>query len=180
MKKFRCMPAFLAVPLLMGGMTLFPLYLLLSGSLNFVNSAGEPDQLRGVIGTWIFLALAWLYVLCGFHLALWRVELHPDRAVCKGLFPWERFEIPYEDCNAGFEYHEANGQTFWWLYICQGAPPKYPAADRRNRISKEKIRPGFIKMTYSDEVYEALVQVLPKRQRDYLTSSRRFVGIDAG
>ena len=35
-------------------------------------------------------------------------------------------------------------------------------------------------MTYSDEVYEALVQVLPKRQRDYLTSSRRFVGIDAG
>ena len=177
MKKFRCMPAFMGVPVIFFVFSLFYVYILLDPNANFVNAAGEPDPLGGKLVTGGFLLIGLTAGFFGLHHALWRVKLYKDRAVCKGMFPWESFEIPYETCNTGFEYHCAGTNTFWWIYLCEGNPPKYPANDKRNRISKEKIRPGFIKMTFSEEVYEALIEVLPQKQSAYLSSSRRFKGI---
>lgn len=176
-KKFRCMPAFMGYPVVMSIGALVYVYILLHPNINWVNAAGEPDPLGGKLLMGGLLVLGLVAVLTSLHLALWRVELQSDRVICRGMFPWETFEIPYESCNVGFEYHKAGERTFWWLYICEGTPPRYPAGDHRKRIASEKIRPGFIKLTYSDEVCEALLEVLPKQQRNYLTSAKRFRGI---
>ena len=178
MKKFHCMPTVVVCPIIFFAASLLYVYFLLNPDINFVNAAGEPDPLGGklVVGGGLLLGLVLAFT--SLHTALRRVELTDDRVICRGMFPWETFEIPYEGCSVGFDYHIAGGGRFWWIYICEGAPPKYPANDKRNRISKEKIRPGFIKLTYSEEAFQALAQVLPRKQRDYLVSSRRFKAID--
>ena len=177
MKKFRCMPAVMGIPVVFFGCSLGYLYFLLNPNVNFVNAAGEPDPLGGKLFMGALFLIGMTMTLFTLHHALWRVELHSDRVICRGMFPRERFEIPYDTCQVGFEYHCAGGKTFWWICITDGPPPKYPSDDKRNRISKEKIRPGYIKMTFSEELYEALLEVLPHKQSVYLSSSRRFKSI---
>ena len=57
MKKFRCMPAFMGVPVIFFVFSLFYVYILLDPNANFVNAAGEPDPLGGKLVTGGFLLI---------------------------------------------------------------------------------------------------------------------------
>ena len=79
----------------------------------------------------------------------------------------------YEKCNLGINYSWTRNGNVWWLYICYGQPPKFKSTSL-DRIAALKFRPGFIKMHYSEELYNALLEVLPKQKRYSLMSAKKW------
>lgn len=108
--------------------------------------------------------------------AAWRVELQADCAVCKGLLAKDTFTISYETCTIGMDWHMQNQNKIWWIYLCYGPKPTYPTENPANRMNTLKCKPGFIRIMYSDDLYQALMAVLPEAQRIALESSRKSEG----
>ena len=102
------------------------------------------------------------------------VTIHPDHIVCKSLSPKSKFSVHYNDCSIGMDFHTQYGRKVWWIYLCKGT---LYAHKNGKQINSVKIKPGFIRIMYSDEVYQALIAVLPPKQQKSLTIARRYAGI---
>lgn len=163
MKKFRCMPIAIGIPMVC---ILFLLYWILL--MIYI----KQDNLHSLTILYVSLCV----IIAGLTLpnAVRRIEIHKDKVVCKGLFPSQTYEIEYEKCNIGMDYSWRSGGKIWWIYICYGPPPRFKSVNSPNRMNAEKFKPGFIKMHYNDKVYDALLEVLPKQQRSALISAKKW------
>ena len=122
-----------------------------------------------------FLLSVFMVVFTGFKSA-WRVIIQQNVIVCKGPFPRDTFFLEYDKCTIGMECHQQNGNPIWWIYLCYGRRYNYRSAKNSKSINSINCQPGFIRIMYRDEVYEALIDVLPRNQRNALISSRRCEG----
>lgn len=164
MKKFRCMPVAIGIPVACMFFMLCWILLML-----YI----KQDNLH--ILTFFYISLCIMIAGFTFPNAIRRVEIHKDKIVCKGLLPNQTYEIEYEKCNIGMDYSCRSGGKIWWIYICYGSPPRFKSANSPNRMNAVKFKPGFIKMHYNDNVYNALLEVLPKQQRSALISAKKWV-----
>ena len=144
----------------------------------FVNSRGEPDPVGGLCLCLIMIAASGLMAIVCLPAAAKRVEIFPDKVICKGLLPRETFEMKYDQCIVGMDYHMQNGGKIWWIYFCSGAYPKYKTKNPAKRINSIKIRPGFVRIMYSEELYQTLLEALPAKQCDILKSVHRYSGFE--
>ena len=167
MKFYRCIPIAIGLPAIFGA------YFFICLGCAYSCSA---DQNTGGVILFIFFALAAL-VTAAYTLVpgIRRVQILPNKILCLGLLPRHTFEINYNACTIGMDYHLQNGNPIWWIYLCNGAPRQYFTT---KKINGAKIQPGFIRIMYSDEVYEALLEVLPKKQRTSLITARRCSGFE--
>ena len=172
------MPIALGLPIIFFGFTLFWIYIGFFANLNWVDSNGEPDPMGGRILCLTLCIVALGTALVTLYYAVWRIEIQENKLICRGMFPWQTFELVYEMCNIGLDYHGQNGGRMWWIYICEGIMPKYKPGNPANRINSLKIKPGFVKIMYSDEVYDALLTSLPKKQKTGLETARRYAGFE--
>ena len=88
------------------------------------------------------------------------IQFHHEFAVCRIPFGKD-VEIVYDKCSVGFDYHIQNGNKIWWIYLCYGKMPPYKNPHLGNRINSIQCQPGFIRIMYREEVYNALIEVLP-------------------
>ena len=75
------------------------------------------------------------------------------------------------------DYHLQRGCKVWWIYLCYGPGPKFDPKKPYNRMNSLKCKPGFIRIMYDDEVYQALIEVLPKKQHTALVTACRCAGV---
>lgn len=166
---FLCTPIAVGLPIIFGGYGVFTLY---AASQYWICNNDVPLAIE--------LALFGMYgVIQAIFLifpAFRRVEIKENIITFKGLLPNSQFELEYQKCNVGMDYHMQGGQTIWWIYLCYGPLPQYKTKNKANRMNAVKIRPGFIKIMYSGEVYRALMEVLPKKQKTALETARRYIG----
>lgn len=171
MKKFRCIPisaglplAFISISVVNLGLTWY----------YWINMHDIADVYMGIV---IFAFCCVLAIATSFP-SFGRVELHEKKIVFKGFLPRDTFEMEYASCNIGIDYHCQYGRTIWWIYLCYGAHPRFRKGNKANRMNTLKIRPGFIKIMYSDEVYNTLISVLPKKQQIALETARRYANFE--
>ena len=169
MKKFSCIPISAGIPIAFISMSLVQLGLTW---YYWIDMHDITDVYLGVV----LISFGCFFAIITSFPAFRRVEIFPEKVICKGLFPQETFEIEYARCNIGMDCHHQYGRKIWWIYLCYGPHPKFKASDKSNHINTMRIKPGFVKIMYSDEVYEALIMVLPKKQRTALETSRRCAG----
>ena len=105
------------------------------------------------------------------------IQILPEYMVCKIPFHKD-IVIQYEQCNIGMDYHIQHGQKVWWIYLCYGPKPTYKTMHPGKRINSLKCQDGFIRMIYRQEIYDALLCVLPKDKQVALTSAKKFASID--
>ena len=167
MKFYRCIPIAIGLPAIFGA------YFFICLGCAYSCYA---DQNTGGVILFIFFALVAL-VTAAYTLVpgIRRVQILPDKIRCLGLLPRHTFEMAYDTCTIGMDNHLQNGNPIWWIYLCNGAPRQYFTT---KKINGAKIQPGFIRIMYSDEVYEALLEVLPKKQRTSLITARRCSGFE--
>lgn len=101
------------------------------------------------------------------------VLVEPSRLICKCPFRKD-IVMEYERCIVGMDYSEGISMTVWWIYLTYEPLPKYNPKIPANRINALKYKDGFVRIAYSDEVYEALLAVLPKKQKNALVSAYRM------
>lgn len=77
--------------------------------------------------------------------------------------------LEYSKCNVGIDYSYNSSSVFWWIYFSIGPLPKYNPKIPVNRVNAIKYSDSFVRIMYSDELYSALLEVLPKKQRTALT-----------
>lgn len=169
MKKYRCVPIAVGLPVIFFAMLIICLAIGISCYLD--NDTG------GFIVFLVFSLMALGLAVFTFVPGIQRVEIHADYIICYGL-PGRSFQMRYDDCRVGMDYHLQNGSKIWWIYLCQGAMPQYRKGNPANRINSLRIRPGFIRIMYSEEVFEALMEVLPKKQKTGLITARRCAGLN--
>ena len=177
MKKFRCMPIGVVLPIFF--LTTTFLWILIGvfcGDEGTVD--GRPVEYEGYIMCGTFAVLSLAFAIFTVQNTWWRIEIHQNIVVCKGLRPKDTFEMEYASSNIGFDYHAQNGNRIWWIYICSGPLYQYKSKNKKEQINAIKIKPGFIKIMYSDEVYNALLEVLPKKQSIRLETARRCAGFE--
>ncbi len=162
MKKFYCMPMARVIPIMFLLAILVWILLMLWA---------WQDDLWWLTIAYITLCLAGIIFTLPYCMR--RVEIYKDKIVCKSILPSQTYEIEYEKCNLGIDYSWARNGNVWWLYICYGQPPRFKSTSL-DRIAAMKYRPGFIKMHYSEEVYNALLEVLPKQKRYSLMSAKKW------
>lgn len=92
------------------------------------------------------------------------VYLYPDHLVCKRPFR-KNVVLYYDRCTVGMDYATTSGDTNWWIYLSYGPLPKYKGNSPANRINSLRTNEEFVRIMYYEEVYEALLQVLPKHQK---------------
>lgn len=110
------------------------------------------------------------YALCSF-------EIYDCHILCK--IPFHRnYKIVYEKCSIGMDYHIQSGRKVWWIYLCYGNKPPYKPKNPANRINAIKCEPGFIRIMYREDVYKALLDILPKQQKTALISAHRCAEIE--
>jgi hypothetical protein len=172
MKKFRCMPISMTLPIFFFVLSV-PFFVMMGNLELFVDSKGQADPIGGLIVCCVMVLLCWVCGLYCMKNACWRVEVYSDKIVCKGLLPRDAFNLEYTKCNVGMDYHVQNGNRIWWIYMCYGSPPTFNVKSPADRMNAMKICPGYIKMMYKDEVFDALLEVLPKKQRTGLITARR-------
>lgn len=105
----------------------------------------------------------WSLISCSRY-----IVLENDRLLCKALFR-KTIVLEYSKCNVGIDYSYNSSTVFWWIYFCIGPLPKYNPKIPVNRVNAIKYSDSFVRIMYSDEVYSALLEVLPKKQRTALT-----------
>jgi len=98
------------------------------------------------------------------------VYLYPDHLVCTRPFR-KSVVLYYDRCMVGMDYATTTGSTDWWIYLSYGPLPKYKGNSPANRINSLRTNQEFVRIMYYEEVYEALLQVLPKHQKVCLQSA---------
>lgn len=165
MKKFYCTPGAIAIPIIFLAMIFVWVAL-----ITYWKDWGS----EGIIPlTVAYVLLCLTGVIITLPYAMRRVEIYKDKIVCKCIFPSQTYEIEYEKCNLGINYSWARNGNVWWLYICYGQPPRFKSTSI-DRIAALKFKPGFIKMHYSEDLYNALLEVLPKQKRYSLMSAKKW------
>ena len=169
---------YLCVPIAFG----LPLIFLALTALQIVTALWvlqvEPHALDIVVICCMFALLALSISTITFINAIWRIEIQQNSIICKGLMPRDTFSLEYEKCSVGMDWHIQNGNKVWWIYLCYGRKPLYQTKKPSNRMNTLKCKPGFIRIMYRDEVYDALISVLPKKQKNALETSRKCAGFD--
>lgn len=169
-KTFFCMPIAWGLPAVFFGGAIV-------GLVELIWLWGEGQSaIAPVLGGLIIMAL--LFVVGTIPNATWRIEILSDRLLCKGILPRQTFTLWYTKCNIGMDYHLQNGRKVWWIYLCNGVPPKYQPKYRGIQINQQPIQPGFVKIMYSEEVYHALLEKLPQNLCSGLVSSFRFTELE--
>lgn len=116
-----------------------------------------------VIGAGIVGCFIWSIISCSRY-----IILENDRLLCKALFR-KSIVLEYSKCNVGIDYSYNSSSVFWWIYFSIGPLPKYNPKIPVNRVNAIKYSDSFVRIMYSDELYSALLEVLPKKQRTALT-----------
>lgn len=114
-----------------------------------------PIEVGGAFGVFWFISM-------GEH-----VYLYQNHLVCTRPFR-KSVVLYYDRCMVGMDYATTTGSTDWWIYLSYGPLPKYKGNSPVNRINSLRTNQEFV---YYEEVYEALLQVLPKHQRVCLQSA---------
>lgn len=125
--------------------------------------------------SWIVFEIVMLKITAPYAMSV--VEIRNDSVVCRIPF-YKNVVIEYDKCFIGFDYHNQNGGKIWWIYLCYGQMPPYKNSQLGNRINSLKCQPGFVRIMYRDKVYEALMEVIPQKQKTALESARRYSGFE--
>lgn len=168
-KRYPCIPG-------SSFLTVFYCYGLVFYSFMMYFSFSEGEVLAG-LGFVCFFLFTFAVLVWSWQRTMRKVRFEPDRVVC--FAPLCRdIIIEFERCNLGFDYHVQHGRKVWWIYLCYGPKPAYKPTHPGNRINALKCREGFVRILYRDDVYAALLAVLPKRQAEALRSARKFTDLD--
>ncbi len=174
MKRFMCIPLAICLPIIF-----LLISLLLAGVFCYVGYRVGWQNATDIIAVGAFLVIMSVGIaLFTLRMGTRRIELYEDRVVCKGVLPKDTFEITYETSSVGMDWHQQSGSTVWWICIYQGRFPPYKGKGVSSRVNSIKIQPGFIRIMYSEEVYNAFLEVLPKKQKTALVTARRTAGLD--
>lgn len=178
MKRFRCVPVAIVLPIFFfAGAMLFVALLVWA---IFDKEAGTiiPEDMELFIGFCGFMVImCTVYTIALLSPTSYSVTIHPDYIDCKSLSPKSRFCIRYDECSIGgigMDFHTQSGIKVWWIYLCKGPLSAYKKGKQINSV---KIQPGFVRIMYSDEVYQALLEVLPKKHQTALITANRYAGI---
>jgi hypothetical protein len=167
MKRFRCIPVAIMLPIFFfAGATIH------AALLAWVIS--DDMDIVGIAYTGFMFIMCTVFTLALLSPTGYSVTIHPNHIVCKSLTPKSKFSMQYDDCSIGMDFHTQSGIKVWWIYLCKGS---LHAHKKGKQINSVKIQPGFIRIMYSDEVYQALIEVLPKKQQTALATARRYAGI---
>ena len=169
-KTYFCIPIGLGLPIV------FLLLTVLSIVMTLWVIQIEQNDVAPIFAFFAFLAIAIAAIT--FVKAVQRVEIQSNVIVCKSLLPRSTFSMEYDKCTIGMDWHKQNGNLIWWIYLTYGRKPVYRNNNPHNRINAIQCRPGFIRIMYREDVYEALIAALPKKQKTALETSRRFSGFD--
>ncbi len=160
-KGYACAPSVLAGAAAMGVMVV-ALFVVLwyNGFLTepLILVTAGPIEVGGVFGVFWFISM-------DEH-----VYLYPDHLVCTRPFR-KSIVLYYDRCMVGMDYATTTGSTDWWIYLSYGPLPKYKGNSPANRINSLRTNQEFVRIMYYEEVYEALLQVLPKHQKVCLQSA---------
>lgn len=170
-RKFCCIPIAAGLPAIYLCATIVSLLM----AWQYWQESHDIEELMICLTIAFFSLISALFF---FFPAIRRVEIKQDVIVCKGFLPKNRFEIEYSKCNVGMDYHCQYKKKIWWIYLCYGSAPQYKLNNPANRMNAIKIQPGFVKIMYSDEVYNSLLDVLPKKQQTALVTARRCAGFE--
>ena len=168
MKQFPCVTGSLFLPAFFSFGAVFFLFV---SYMCVVSGSPFMGFLMGVfsIGTVAFIIWGWKSTMC-------KVQIQPAYIICKTLFCAD-IVMEYEKCTVGMDYHLQRGCKVWWIYLCYGPGPKFDTKKPYNRMNSLKCKPGFIRIMYDDEVYQALIEVLPKKQHTALVTACRCAGL---
>ena len=170
MKKFQCVPIALALP----AMFLIASIVQCDIAIRCFNS---NDSNGGIL--FIVMAIsAAIFAFATFIPSRERVEIGQNKIVYKRFYSKDTFYLEYNKCIIGMDYHIQNGNKIWWIYLCYGKMPPYKNPHLGNRINSIQCQPGFIRIMYREEVYNALIEVLPKNQKTALITARRYAGFE--
>lgn len=98
------------------------------------------------------------------------VTLHPDHIVCCGLFS-KKIAMQYDKCYVGIDYGNHRNRQTWWIYLSYDPYPPFKKDAYYNRINAQYCKDGFVRIMYNKDVYKALMNMLPKKQRTMLGAS---------
>lgn len=168
MKQFPCVPGSLFLPVFFSFGALFYLWVTY---YSIIKDAYFPAFMGACffVGIVAFLIWSWKSTMC-------KVQIQPAHIICKTLFCAD-IVMEYEKCTVGMDYHLQRGCKVWWIYLCYGPGPKFDPKKPYNRMNSLKCKPGFIRIMYDDEVYQALIEVLPKKQQTALVTACRCAGV---
>lgn len=170
MKRFRCVPVAIVLPIF------FFAGAIIHAAL-FAWVISDDMDIVGIAYTGFMCIMCTVFTLALLSPTGYSVTIHPDYIDCKSLSPKSRFRIRYDECSIGgigMDFHTQSGIKVWWIYLCKGPLSAYKKGKQINSV---KIQPGFVRIMYSDEVYQALIAVLPPKQQKSLTIARRYAGI---
>ncbi len=167
-KRYPCVPnaSFLPFFLIFGEFFyLFMLYWSLS-----------DGDIAASILDFLFCAATLVVAIWCWERTMRRVEIRPDQIICRAWL-CKNIVIDYAKSTIGMDYHLQRGQKVWWIYLCYGPSPKFDSRKPYNRMNALKCKQGFIRIMYREDVYDALITVLPKKQKTALVSARRCAGL---
>ena len=166
-KKYYCTPTARILPIFFALGGVFCAY------LAYIAFTDPKQSLFGAIGAILWMCIAFgMAIFCESNGSRY-VLLYDDRIICKCIFRKD-IVLEYNKCTVGMDYAKTTGTTNIWIYFVYGTLPKYKLNNEANRINSLKFRQGFIKMMYNEEVYNALLEVLPKNQRNGLISGYKL------
>ena len=168
MKRFRCVPVAIVLPIF------FFAGAIIHAAL-FAWVISDDMDIVGIAYTGFMCIMCTVFTLALLSPTGYSVTIHPDHIVCKSLTPNSKFSMHYNDCSVGMDFHTQSGMKVWWIYLCKGPLSAYKKGKQINSV---KIQPGFARIMYSDEVYKALIEVLPKKHQNALISAHRYAGMD--
>ena len=168
MKRFRCIPVAIVLPIFFFAGTIIHAAL-----LAWVIS--DDMDIVGIAYTGFMCIMCTVFTLALLSPTGYSVTIHPDYIECKSLTPKSKFIMQYDDCSVGMDFHTQSGMKVWWIYLCKGSLSAYKKGKQINSV---KIAPGFIRIMYSDKVYQALIEVLSKKQQTALATARRYADME--
>ena len=170
-KKYYCVPSSIVLPVvLLFGAVFFVCLIVYS---KHTDQLSVPILLMCML--WVVTSLGCAFLVC--QQTMCTVQFYSNHAVCRTPFG-KNIVITYDKCNIGLDYHVQNGNKIWWIYLCYGKIPPYKNPHLGNRINSIQCQPGFIRIMYREEVYNALIEALPKNQKTALITARRYAGFE--
>lgn len=144
----------------------------------FIRCFIEKSLMPSLVAALFIISCVW-YVIYFSRQSIAYIRFYSDHLECYVPFQ-SRIKLEYNMCIVGMGFSFSTSKKVFWIYFRDQSEQKtYLSQHPPKKINEERCRTGFVRIMYREDLYNTIIDLLPKKHRVALETSKKYY-IDSG
>ena len=138
----------------------------------FIRCFIEKSLMPSLVAALFIISCVW-YVIYFSRQSIAYIRFYSDHLEC--YVPFQSIiKLEYNMCIVGMSFSSSTSKKVFWIYFQDQNEQKTCLSQHPpKKINEERCRNGFVRIMYREDLYNTIIDLLPKRHRVALETSKR-------